>query len=82
MQIDRWYLQLTVNSCFCLLAAACATGEQIQESRAGLEYRISCGYFGWYMCYDRAQQICPGRYKVLGENEGMRGRELRIACPS
>ena len=67
--------------CFSLLLAGCATSEPIAQSDGHPEYRISCSYFGWYICYDRAQQICPGRYRVIAENDGVSGRELRIACP-
>ena len=73
---------MRTGACLFLLLAACATSEPIaQNDGQPPEYRISCGYFGWYICYDRAQQLCPGRYRVIAENEGMSGRELRIACP-
>jgi hypothetical protein len=64
-----------------LAAAACATSRQAADtSRAG-EYEISCGYFGWYICYDRADQLCPRGYRVVAENEDhFGGRSTRIAC--
>jgi hypothetical protein len=65
-----------------LSAWGCASSEQVRDAGTGQEYRISCSYFGWHICYDRADQICPGRYKVIAENEGLHGRELRISCPS
>jgi hypothetical protein len=76
--VTRAYIAASVF----LIASACATSEQVRDAGTGPEYRISCSYFGWHICYDRADQICPGRYKVLAENEGPRGRELRISCPS
>ena len=50
------------------------------SARAG-EYQISCGYFGWYICYEKAGQLCPGGYKVVSESEEhFGGRKLRISC--
>jgi hypothetical protein len=71
-----------IAASFVLIAWGCATSEQVRDAGAGPEYRISCSYFGWYICYDRANELCPGRYKVIAENEGLHGRELRISCPS
>jgi hypothetical protein len=62
------------------LVAGCATSQQVQRLDRSTEYSISCWYFGWYICYNKAAQLCPDRYKVLSENEGFSGRELRIAC--
>lgn len=67
---------------FLLLAAAgCATSQEIRRPDGSTEYLISCGYFGWYICYDKANELCPGRYKTLSESAGFDRKELRIACP-
>ena len=64
-----------------LAAAGCATSQQANDSGRAGEYQISCGYFGWYICYERADQLCPGGYKVVSENEEhFGGRSLRISC--
>ena len=62
-----------------LAAAGCASSQPLRESGRAGEYQISCGYFGWYICYERADQLCGGRYKVLSETEDA-GRKLRVAC--
>jgi hypothetical protein len=64
-----------------VIAAGCTTSQRVPRSDGSLEYRISCGYFGWYICYDKAEEICPGRYKVVSESEESYRKELRIACP-
>ena len=64
-----------------LMVAACAASKEVRQRDRSTEYSISCWYFGWYVCYEKANQLCPGRYKVLSETEGFNARELRIACP-
>ena len=64
-----------------LLVAGCARSHGVREPDRRNEYAISCWLFGWYICYEEANRLCPGRYKVLSEKEGFGGRELRIACP-
>ena len=64
-----------------VMATGCVTSERVSRPGGSAEYLISCGYFGWYICYDKAQEICPGRYKVVSESEGYNRKELRIACP-
>jgi len=64
-----------------LSVAGCATSHTVGRLDRSTEYSISCSYFGWYICYNKAEEICPGRYKVLSENETFNGRELRMACP-
>lgn len=66
---------------FLVIAAGCATSQRIARPDGGGEYLISCSYFGWYICYDKAEEICPGRYKVVSESEESYRKELRIACP-
>jgi hypothetical protein len=62
-------------------AAGCATSQQAPDSARAGEYQISCGYFGWYICYDKAAQLCPGGYRVVSESEEhFGGRKLRISC--
>ena len=64
-----------------LAAAGCSSVQPIKDDGRAGRYEISCGYFGWYICYDRAGQLCPGGYKVLSESEEhFGGRKLRIAC--
>jgi hypothetical protein len=62
-------------------AAGCATSQQAPDTARAGEYQISCGYFGWYICYEEAGQLCPGGYKVVAESEEhFGGRKLRISC--
>jgi hypothetical protein len=63
------------------MAAGCATSQRIPGPGGSAEFLISCGYFGWYLCYDKAGEVCPGRYKVISESEGYNRKELRIDCP-
>jgi hypothetical protein len=64
-----------------LAAAGCVTSQQASDTGRAGEYHISCGYFGWYMCYERADQLCPSGYKVVSEEEDhFGGRKTRIAC--
>jgi hypothetical protein len=65
-----------------LVAAGCATSQEVARREGTTEHAISCGYFGWYLCYDKAKELCPGRYKVLSESTGLGSKELRIACPA
>ena len=64
-----------------LAAAGCASVQQVKDGGRAGQYDISCGYFGWYICYQRADQLCPAGYKVISENEQhFGGRTLRISC--
>jgi hypothetical protein len=64
-----------------LAAAACATSRQAPDTTRAGEYEISCGYFGWYICYQKADELCPGGYKVIAESEEhFGGRKTRISC--
>ena len=64
-----------------LAAAGCSNVQPVQDSGRAAAYDISCGYFGWYICYDRANQVCPGGYKVVSEKEEhFGGRSMRVSC--
>ena len=64
----------------CLMLAGCATSQRVTQPGGQAEYRITCGYFGWYLCYDNARTLCPDGYKVVSESEGYGPKELRITC--
>jgi hypothetical protein len=74
-------LTLRIGMC-ALLLAACATSQEVSRPSAGSEHAISCGYFSWAYCYERARQLCPGGYRTVSESEGIRPKELRVACSS
>ena len=38
--------------------AACTASQDVRPGAGPNEYSISCWYLGWYVCYDKAQQIC------------------------
>jgi hypothetical protein len=79
---DSWQvLRTRIAVLLILLAAGCARSHEVREPDRRNEYVISCWLFGWYICYEEANRLCPERYKVLSEKEGFAGRELRIACP-
>jgi len=64
-----------------LAAAACASSRQAPDTTRAGEYELSCGYFGWYICYQKADELCPGGYKVISESEEhFGGRKTRISC--
>lgn len=64
-----------------LAAAGCTTVQQAKDSGRAGEYEITCGYFAWYICYQRADELCPGGYKVVAEtDEHFGGRKTRISC--
>ena len=64
-----------------LAAAGCTTVRQAKDSGRAGEYEISCGYFAWYICYQKADELCPGGYKVVSESEEhFGGRKTRISC--
>jgi hypothetical protein len=66
-----------------VLAAACTTSEEIRRPDGRVEYLIACGAaVGWSICYNRANEVCPGGYETLAENAGFNRKELRIACPT
>ena len=66
-----------------LFFAGCTTTQEIRRPDGAMEYLITCGAVsGWNICYDKANQICPGGYTTLSEDTGFIRKELRIACPS
>ncbi len=69
-------------ACWCSLVAACATSQEVVRPGAANEHLISCGYFNWSYCYERAQQLCPGGYRMLSHSEGITPKELRVTCQS
>lgn len=65
-----------------LLLVGCTTTQEIRRPDGTVEYLIACGAgLGWNICYDKANQICPGGYTTLSEDAGFNRKELRIACP-
>jgi hypothetical protein len=73
-------IQTAIALSIALLAAGCVSSQQLGPPAAGREYVISCGYFGWYMCYDRAYEVCPGGFKVVSQLEPSYRKELHVAC--
>ncbi len=69
-----------LGACCLLLLAACATSQPVTQPGASGEHAISCSYFGWYLCYERAKELCPDGYRVLSQSEGYRPKEMRVAC--
>lgn len=75
----------------CAILSGCASSQAVRPGQVpsapsaaatgGTEHVISCSFLNWAHCYERAQQLCPGQYKVLSESEGVVRRELRIVCP-
>ena len=64
-----------------LFLAGCATSQpQPQAAGKPAEHVISCAFFGWQVCYEKANQICNGRYKMLSHDEAFNRKDLRIRC--
>ena len=74
----KWCVHIAVG--LALTLAGCGTTKQVPGAGPGAEYLVSCWHLGWYICYDKARQLCPD-FKVLSENEDFEGRKVRIACP-
>ena len=75
--------RITAAAILILLLAGCTTTQEIRRPDGTVEYLIACGAsLGWNICYDKANQICPGGYTTLSENAGFNRKELRITCPS
>ncbi len=65
-----------------LLLLSCTTTQEIRRPDGTVEYVIACGAAtGWNVCYDKANDICPGGYTTLSEDAGFNRKELRISCP-
>ena len=61
----------------------CTTTQEIRRPDGSTEFLIACGAsLGWNICYDKANEICPGGYKTLAEDAGFNRKELRISCPA
>jgi len=66
-----------------VLLTGCTTTQEIRRPDGTVEYLIACGAsLGWNICYDKANQLCPGGYSTLSEDGGFNRKELRIGCPS
>jgi len=66
-----------------LLLAGCTTTQVVRRPDGAVEYLIACGAsLGWNICYDKANEMCPGGYTTVSEDAGFNRKELRIACPS
>jgi hypothetical protein len=74
--VERWI----GATCAVMVAAGCATSQPVPKPGVGTEHVVSCWYFGWYLCYEKAKEICQGDYKVVSQSDGAMGRELRITC--
>jgi hypothetical protein len=60
----------------------CTTTQEIRRPDGSTEFLIACGAsLGWNICYEKANEICPGGYKTLSEDAGFNRKELRIVCP-
>ena len=60
----------------------CTTTQEIRRPDGSTEFLIACGAsLGWNICYEKANEICPGGYKTLSEDAGFNRKELRISCP-
>lgn len=73
-------IRFHIATCLLMAAAGCASSDTIPRPGGPSEYVVSCWYFGWYMCYDRAKEICGGDFKIVSHDEGAGGRKLRITC--
>lgn len=73
--------RLHFASLFLLLVAGCATSQpQPRSAGAPAEHVISCAFFNWQVCYEKANDICNGRYKMLSHDEALNRKDLRIRC--
>lgn len=73
-------IRFPIATCLLVVAAGCAATETIPRAGGASEYVVSCWYFGWYMCYDRAKEVCGGDFKIVSHDEGLGGRKLRVTC--
>jgi hypothetical protein len=71
---------IAIAACLLILGTGCASTETAPRAGGSAEHVVSCWYFGWYMCYEKAKEICGGDYRVISQKEGWGGRELRVTC--
>jgi hypothetical protein len=65
------------------LTAACTTTQEIRRPDGSVEYLVACGAAtGWNICYEKANELCPGGYRTISEDAGFNRKELRLSCPS
>ena len=58
------------------------TTKEIHFPDGTIDYLITCdARFGWNICYDKANEVCPSGYTTIFEDPGFNRKELRIACP-
>lgn len=63
--------------------SACTTTQEIRRPDGSVEYSVACGAsLGWNICYDKANELCPGGYTTLSQDAGFNRKELRVSCPS
>ena len=74
---------MTAAAVSILFLSRCTTTQEIRRRDGTVENFIACGAsLGWNICYDKANELCPGGYETLSEDAGFNRKELRIACPS
>lgn len=73
-------IRFHIATCLLIVLAGCASNQTIPRPGGPAEHVVSCWYFGWYMCYDKAKEICGEEYKIVSHDEGPNGRKLRVTC--
>jgi len=70
--------------CLPLVLAACAAQPRyvlVQEQHPGIEHLVSCAAsMTWNICYQKAEEICPGGYTTLSEHANHGRNELFVHC--
>ena len=65
------------------LLASCTTAQEIRRPDGTVEYQIACGAgTGWNICYERANELCPGGYETVSKTPGFNRKEMLIRCPN
>lgn len=60
---------------------ACTTTQEVRRPDGSAEYLIACGSStGWNICYQRANEVCPGGWETLAEMPGFNRKEMRVRC--
>jgi hypothetical protein len=72
-------IRFCIATCLLIAAAGCAS-ETVVRPGGPAEHMVSCWYLGWYICYDKAREICGGDFKIVSHDEGSSGRKLRVTC--